>query len=138
MTLAFTNVNWLAVVIAAVVGIVIGFVYYMPAVLGRRWAAAAGRELPAPGDVSPILYVGSVVVALLVAYVLALLLRGLGGHSLTDGLVVGFLVWLGFGATTSVNSVLYEGRSWEYWAINNGFLLLSSLVMGAIIGYLGP
>ncbi len=116
----------------------IGFVYYMPAALGQRWAAAAGRDLPGPDDVNPLLYIGSVVVALLVAYVLALLLRGLGGASLADGLMVGFLVWLGFGATTSLNSVLYEGRSREHWAINNGFLLLSTLAMGAIIGYLGP
>jgi hypothetical protein len=137
VNLAFTDLNWVAVIAAAVVGIVIGFVWYMPQVFGRRWAAAVGRDLPAPGDVSPTVYVGSVVQALIVAYVLALFINGLGGASLTDGLVVGFLAWLGFFATGAFNTVLFEGRKLEYWLINAGFALVSTVAMGAVIGSLG-
>jgi hypothetical protein len=57
--------------------------------------------------------------------------------SLTDGVIVGFVVWLGFAAVPTLNSVLFEGRGLEYWLINAGFALISILAMGAIIGYLG-
>lgn len=137
MTLEFTTLNWVAVIAATVAGIVIGFVWFAPQVFGRQWAAAIGRELPAPGDISPMVYVASVVQALVVAYVLALIINGLGGVTVTDGLVVAFVAWLGFAATTSLNSVLFEGRSWEYLLVTGGYTLVASLVMGGIIGYLG-
>ncbi len=137
VTLEFTAVNWIAVIAAAVAGVVIGFVWYMPQVFGRRWAASAGRELPAPGSVSPVVYVGSVVQALVTAYVLALFIGALGANTVVNGLVVGFVAWIGFVATVTINTVLYEGRSVEYWLINAGYSLVSLLVMGAIIGALG-
>ena len=137
MTFDFTAVNWVAVIVAAIAGVVVGFVWYLPQVFGRRWAAAIGRDLPAPGDVSPMLYLAGIIQALVVAYVLTLFIGALGGASLVDGLVVGFLAWLGFVAAGYLNTVLYEGRSLEYWTISTGYALVSLLVMGAIIGYLG-
>ena len=128
----FTEVNWLAVLIAAAAAVVIGFIWYMPAVFGRRWAAGAGRDLPTnPADVSPLTYVGSILIALLSAYVLALFV---GGAGLETGLVVAALIWVGFVATTTFNVVLYEGRTVEYWLINSGYVLVTLLVMGTILG----
>jgi hypothetical protein len=137
MTLSFGDLNWIAVVAATVAAVVVGFVWYLPQVFGRRWAASIGRDLPAPGDISPMIYIASVVQALVVAYVLTLIIGGLGGASLTDGVLVGFVAWLGFGATTLLSSVLFEGRSLDYWLITAGYTLVASLAMGAIIGYLG-
>jgi hypothetical protein len=136
MSLPFGDPGWLQVIVAAVAGVVIGFVWYMPSVFGRRWAAGAGRELPAAGDVSPVLYLGSVVQGLVIAYVLALLAAAVGADGLGDHLLLAFVVWLGFIAMTTINSVLYEGRSLEYWMITSGYALVSLLVMGAIFAYL--
>ena len=138
MALDFTNLNWVAVVAAAVAGVVIGFIWYMPQVFGRRWAAESGQELPeGMSGVGMSMLVGTIVVPLVVAYALAVLMKGLGAASIVDGLVVGLVVWLGFAAAPAVNNVLYEKRSWMYWAIGVGFALVSLLAMGAIIGYLG-
>jgi hypothetical protein len=136
MNLPFTSLGWVEIIVAGVAGVVVGFVWYLPMVFGRRWAASAGRELPAAGDVSPVLYLGSVVQGLVIAYALALLAAGVGAVGLTDHLLLAFLIWLGFIATTTINVVLYEGRSLEYWLINNGFALVSLLAMGAIFAYL--
>jgi hypothetical protein len=135
MDLNYTGVNWVAVVAAAVANIIIGIVWYAPQVFGRRWAALGGRELPAPGQIPVTTYALGVVVALVVAYVLALFVGGLGASSIVDGATVGFLAWLGFAATTASSAVLYEGRSWVYWALNAGFTLVALLVMGAILAY---
>lgn len=137
MSLDFGAVNWLAVIVAAVVGIVIGIIWYAPPVFGRRWARAAGIELPQPGQVQPMTYVGAVVTALVTAYVLAVLIGGLGAAALVDGAIVGAVVWLGFVATYLASGVFFERRSTEWWAINAGQALVSLVVMGAIIGYLG-
>jgi hypothetical protein len=83
------------------------------------------------------IYVLSTVVALLTAYVLTLFAAALGVAGVVDGLVLAFVAWLGFVATATVNTVIFEGRSREYWLINAGYLLVSLLAMGAIIGLLG-
>jgi hypothetical protein len=124
------HVHWLAVVIAAVAGVVIGFVWYMPAVFGRRWATEGGFELPT-SQTSPIVYVMSVVQALLTAYVIGLFA---GGAGIVNGAVIGLLFWVVVAAVT-YSIVLYERRSVTYWAISAGYWLVTLLVMGAIAGY---
>jgi hypothetical protein len=136
VSLDFVGVNWLAVIVGAVVGIIVGFVWYAPQVFGRRWARASGIELPQPGQVKPITYVGAVVTAAVTAYVLAVIIRGLGAASLADGAIVGLVVWLGFVATWLASGVFFERRSTEWWAINAGQAIVSLVIMGAIIGYL--
>ena len=116
--------------------IVIAFIWYLPQVFGTRWAALAGRPLPTAGQIPPTTYVISIAVALVTAYVLAVIEGGLGAKGVADGAVVGFLAWLGFVATTSYGSVLWEGRPTTYWTINAGQALVGLVVMGAIIGYL--
>lgn len=135
MELSYSGVSWVAVIVAAAALIVIGFIWYLPQVFGTRWAALSGRPLPQIGQVPPMTYVAGVVTALVTAYVLALIEQGLGVKGLTDGAVVGFLAWLGFVATTSYGTVLWEGRQPAYWAINAGNVLVAFVVMGAIIGY---
>jgi hypothetical protein len=137
VTLDFAGVNWLAVVVAAVGGIIVGFIWYAPPVFGRRWARASGIELPQPGEVQPMTYIGGVVTAAVTAYVLAVLIGGLGATTLVDGVIVALLVWLGFIATWLASGVFFERRSTEWWAINAGQAIVSLALMGAIIGYLG-
>ncbi len=137
MTLEFTSLNWVAVIAAAVVGMVVGFVWYLPMVFGKRWAATIGRSVPTMSDMSPVQMGGVVVLALVMAYVLTLLIGGLGANTVANGAIVGFLVWLGFAATGAANLVLNEGRSWEWWFITAGYYLVGAVVMGGVIGYLG-
>jgi Protein of unknown function (DUF1761) len=132
----WTGVSWLAVIAAAVVGFVIGFIWFLPQVFGRQWAAASGRTLPAPGEVAYSSIAIGAVASLVTAYVLALLAGAVGATTLVDGAILGFVAWLGFIATSTVNAVLYEGRNTTWWSITAGYWLVILVVMGAVIGYL--
>lgn len=132
MVFEFTNLNWLEVIVAAVAAVVIGFIWYLPMVFGKRWAASIGRDLPGAGEVNPMIYVASIGQALVVAYVLALVIAAIGTTTLTENLVVAFVLWLGFVAVRALDAVFFERRSVEYWLINVGFGLVSMLVMAAI------
>lgn len=134
MVFDWTNVPWLGVIIAAVAGIAIGFIWYMPQLFGRRWASAAGVELP-EGMPPVMTLVAGVVITLVTAYVLALFIVATGAGDIVAGAVVGAVAWLGFVATWGANTVFYEKRSWEYFGINAGYALVALVVMGAIIGY---
>lgn len=132
MVLDFANVDWLAVIIAAVVGLVIGFIWYAPPVFGRRWAAASGVEL---GNPSPVVYIGSILIALVTAAVLALMAHAAGVGTIVDGAILGALLAIGFAATWAATAWLYERKSLEWFVINAGYAVVASTVMGAIIGY---
>lgn len=47
--------------------------------------------------------------------------------------MVGFCLWLGFIAVTTLSQVIYENRPMQLFVINNGFRLLSLVIMGAIV-----
>ncbi|MGJ8617512.1 MAG: DUF1761 domain-containing protein [Sulfitobacter sp.] len=41
----FANVNWLAVIVGAVVGFLVGWLFYSPILFGKRWAEGSGVKL---------------------------------------------------------------------------------------------
>jgi hypothetical protein len=135
MELSYTGVNWVAVIVATVAYSVIGFLWFSRQVFGQRWAASIGRELPGPGQIPVTSLVGSVVVGLVTAYVLAVLAHAVGAATLADGAIFGFLAWLGFTAPPHAGRVLFEGAGTTWFAIAAGYWLVSLVVMGAIIGY---
>jgi len=126
----WTSVNWLAVVAAAGVGLLIGIIWYAPPLFGRL-APGAGIRLPKP---TPPTAAASAGIVLLTAYVLALFERAIGASSVADGALVGGIGWLGFMLTGALSNAVFEKRSAQYVAITAGQLLLSLVVMGAIIG----
>ena len=124
-------VNYLAVVVAAVAAVVIGILYYGLAGLGDRLARLVGSTpVGRPGPAQ--LAIG-IVVSLVNAWVLAVLSLNLGASSLTDGVMLGVLVWLGFMATLSGAQVAFQGRPWNAWLITNAHDVVVQVVMGAIV-----
>ena len=90
------GVNPLAVIVAAVVALVIGFAWYAPQTFGRRWMTYLGTTQAQLGNPGPMGMLTGVVASLLNAWVLAVLALNLGGTTITDGVLLGILCWLGF------------------------------------------
>ena len=138
--MTFAGVNYLAVVIAAVLAWVAGAVWYMS--LGKIWMAALGMtpEKMAegknrPGAYLPFIYV--FVAELVMAWVLAGLLGHIGALTLRGGIISGAFCWLGFVITVIVVNNSFAMRSWRLTLIDGGHWLLVLLLMGAIIGGMG-
>lgn len=132
----FSAVNYLAVVVAAVAAFVFGAVYY--GALGKPWMKAA-RIDPASAKMSAALFATSFVAELVMAFVLSLVINafGMGTTTLVGGLVSGFVVWLGFLATTMAVNHRYQGFGWDLTVIDGLHWLGVALVMGAVIGWFG-
>ena len=129
-------VNWLAVVLATVVSWGAGAGWYM--LFSKQWLAAIGKK---PGEINradytP--YIWSVVCLAVMAYFIALLTPALlGSLSVTNGLLVGAHMWLGFVLTSMVLNHRYAGSPWSRTVIDGGYLLVVLLIDGAIIGVFG-
>ncbi len=127
------QMDWLAVGIAAVLNMVIGFLWYSKWLFGDAWLKLQGRkgEEMKGGQLS---LLWGVINSLVIAYFLAFFQGCLGVTTVSDGVFVGFCIWLGFVATTQISSVIWGGRSLRLFFLDTGYKLLSLLVMGGVIG----
>jgi hypothetical protein len=125
-------IDWVSVCIAAVANMVIGFFWYSKWLFGQKWTKLSRHTMTTkePGFAYAMMALNSFVIA----FFLALFETYCGVATVTDGMVVGFLCWLGFVATTQISSVLWEKQSFHLYLINTGYKLFSFIVMGGLIG----
>ena len=128
------DVNWLAVLVAALVKFAIGGVWYSPPVFGPRWGALVGVTPDASKARMAAAMITDLAASIVLAWVLANVLKFTGAVGMMPGARVSFFLWLGFAATPLLSTTVYEGRPFALFAINAGYWLVAMLVMGALIG----
>ena len=128
------DINYLAVLVAAVVNMVLGAIWYAPPVFGRTWMALVGKtEADIRRSSAGRAYAITAVVALILSYVLAHFVDYTKATTLVTGAQTGFWLWLGFVATVSAGGFIFEGRPVRLYLLNNGYNLVSLVVMGTIL-----
>lgn len=130
--LDFAGLNWWAILVATAAAFVLGYVWYGP-VFGKAWVAALGKTEDEIQP-SPTPFVVSFVAALATCVVVAALMSGLGMTGAADGAVLGLLTGIGFIAASTASDTAFCGWSWKLWAIQAGYRVVYSAIMGAIIG----
>lgn len=134
------EVNYLAVLFAAVANMVVGFIYYHPAVLGKPWMKEKGltpEKLKKAQKEMGKLYGVSFVVALITAYVLSHVMTMSMAYfkydELSTGLTSAFWMWLGFVMPVQLTDQIFGGKNWKLFGINTGYQLVALFVMGAVL-----
>ncbi|PIS04979.1 MAG: DUF1761 domain-containing protein [Candidatus Buchananbacteria bacterium CG10_big_fil_rev_8_21_14_0_10_42_9] len=138
------QINYLAVIFAAVAYMIIGIIWYGP-LFGKQWKALVGLsdDDMKKMKMTPLQSMaGGLVAALVMAFVLAhdaFVWSDFFGGGVGRGifaLQLAFWIWLGYVATTQAGSVLWEGRPWKLFFLNASNTLVSLMVMSLIITYL--
>lgn len=127
-----SNVNYLAVVVAAVSSLLIGGVWFSPILFAKAWQREAGLtdEQVARGAGKAI--AGAFVLALIISLNLGMFL---GPHAgIAWGAGAGALAGIGWATASLATVYLFERRSTMLIVIDGGYLAVSYAVMGAIIG----
>lgn len=136
------DVNYWAVLVAAVAQFAIGMAWYSPALFGKAWMKEIGKsqkdiDKAKEGGMMKEMAI-ALIAALVMAYVLSHVnfmgVEAFGASGWQGGLMAGFWSWLGFVATVMVHGALWEDKSWKLVAINAGHWLVALLAMGAILG----
>lgn len=125
------EINWLAVIAAAVSSFVLGGIWYS-ALFGKAWQKAAGvtDEQIKTGNMG-VIFGGSFVLALIASAAFAPFVGALdAGTSALYGLTAG-LCWV---ATSIGMDYLFERRSLQLFLINGGYHTLQFTLIGAILG----
>lgn len=124
------TINFLAVGLAALSMFVIGGLWYS-VLFPRAWQRSAGVSDDALGSGAARVFIGSFVLALVIAVSLAAFI---GSESIAFGTVVGAIAGLTFFAAPLGITYLFERRSLALATINGGYGVVSFAVMGLIIG----
>jgi hypothetical protein len=127
------GVNYLAVVVSAIVAMVFGFAYYAPNMMGTRWMSYLGTTRAQLGNPEPSGAAAGAVASLVNAWVLAVLALNLGAANAGAGAMLGFLCWLGFMATITAAGVAFLKQPWGLWVVNNIHNVIVQIVMGVIV-----
>jgi dipeptide/tripeptide permease len=136
--MAFAGINYLAVLIATVVGFAFGAVYYIG--LSKQWVAAAGKtKEEVVAKRSPVPFIVSIVALLIMAWVLAGGIGHLGPGQVTlkNGVISALFMWLGFVITTLAVNYSFGQRRPMLTVIDGIHWLGVLVIQGAIIGAMG-
>lgn len=127
------EVNWLAVVAAAVINMIVGSVWYSPLLFVKPWLATLDKKLDPKnvdmGKTYGMMFLGAVIMA----YVMAMLINVTNTTMLDMGAMLGFWIWLGFVAPVHLGGVLFEQKPWKWFAISAGYYLVVLMLEGALL-----
>ena len=127
------QIDPMSVIIAAVIYMVIGFLWYSKWLFGPAWMKFSGvkaEDCKHPGKAMAF----GAINALVIAYFLAFFEGYLGVTTASDGMFVGVTIWLGFVATTQVTKVIWCKESPKMFAIDTLCKLVSYVAMAGVIG----
>lgn len=128
------ELNWLTVIVAACVGMLIGAAWYSDSLFGKPWLKAT--KLSKKDTEKPAVSVGLAIALftlLLTAAAMGVLIAVLQLTSAQDGVLFGVLVATGFLVTNNGMHKLFEQRPFTLFAITAVGDILTLSAMGAIL-----
>jgi hypothetical protein len=128
------TVNYLAVLVAGVVGFMPGALWYSPVMFGKQWQAMTGISDEAAKAMGKAPFLISAIGGLLLAYGIARVMNLAGLSGLQGGVMIAALVWLLFLAPLMLSQTLYQGRPVKLWWIDVGYRFISTMIVGVILG----
>ena len=129
------EVNLLAVLVAAIVSMIIGYLWYGP-LFGKYWMKLSGHSMASmkkmkmtPMMAMFLMFIGS----LITAYILGVVVGLANAGTIAEGAMVGFWVWLGFAMPLHAGVFLWEGKPVNLFWLNTFQYLITILIMASIL-----
>jgi len=137
------EVNFMAMILAAVSSMAIGFLWYSPMVVGTQWMKLKGytkeslrRAQSEMGKLYALSFVVAIVTAFMLSHVMALSENFYGYPKLQTGITTAISMWLGFIMPVQMTSTIFGEKKWALFGIDTGYQLASMLTMGIVLGLL--
>jgi len=130
----FSGLNYVAILVAWIISVVIGAFWYSPAGFGKLWSKLSGVDMmKTPKEETNRAIIFVTISSLLQAFALATILNSLNVRSIGEGLIASLVLWFGFTALTTVGNTLYQRQSWKFIWLNASFFLVVFVINGIIL-----
>ena len=134
-TQIFSDINWLAVLVAAIVYFMLGAVWYSKALFGTKWAAVVGLDMSDPNKSKAMakMMAGTFVLILITCMGIAMLVTRMDLSVLPSALKLGLITGICFATTAVSISFIYESRPTALYFIDCGYHLAGHLIAAIIL-----
>ena len=126
------ELNWLAILVAAVAAFILGGLWYSPKLFGNAWMQDVGLTEESAAESNMALIFGGAFVLILIAAVF--LGTAIGSSDWRGGLHTGLVGGIAWGATAYGVTYLFERRPLRLFLVNAGYNIVLFALMGGIIG----
>jgi hypothetical protein len=126
-------INFLALGVATVAKMILGGLWYSPILFHKTWMKLVNITAEQMNAIMPKALLTDLIGTFIQAFVLVHAIHYAGAKTAPLGAAVGFLNWLGFIAVTTFAVTIYERKPFKLFLINNGYQMLSLMIMGAIL-----
>ena len=130
------DLNWLAVIVAALAYFVVGAAWYAPAIFGNVWTKAGGLEMPEVQRPNPVVFLTPLVGSIFAAIALGMIAEATGTDTIGEGVVLGLVTGIGFAISVSFVTAQFEAQKPNrmlWGAVNGGYHLVGTLVAAIVL-----
>lgn len=126
------NVNYVAILVAAIAGMAVGFLWYSKVMFAEPWIKLVDVKVD-ENSTNAVLHFVNFLVYLVMAFALSQVIYYFGFTGVAGGVMAGVFAFVGFAGAAAFTENLFSGRSWKLFAINYGYQLVNLVIMGMIL-----
>jgi Protein of unknown function (DUF1761) len=130
------DLNWLAVIVAALAYFVVGAAWYAPAIFGNVWTKAGGLEMQPDERPNPVVFITPLIGSILAAIALGMIAEASATDTIGEGVVLGLVTGIGFAIGISFVTAQFEANKpnrMVWGAVNGGYHLVGTIVAAIVI-----
>ena len=127
------QLNWLGIFLAALVGFVLGGIWFQPFAFGKAWKSFLHTTEEQRKKNSKKALTLTFIIYLFMGWVFIGYFQALHLHGWMDGAKQGLFLGVGFAATNGLVESLFRAEPFKQFLIEYGCQVLTMVVMGAIL-----
>jgi hypothetical protein len=131
----FSQINWLAVIVAALAYFILGALWYSKALFGTAWSRLVGLDMTDPNKSKGMagMMISTFVLIVITCLGLALLVARLDLVLLVSALKLALVTGICFATTAVAISFIYESRPAPLYFIDCGYHLAGHIIAAIIL-----
>jgi hypothetical protein len=130
------DLNWLAVIVAAIAFFGLGAIWYAPPVFGRAWQRSSGVEMPEGEQPGMAFYIGPFATCLLSTIATAMLAVVTATDTFGEAIVLALVVGLGYAAAVAFVGGIFDPHKPQpqvWFAIFSGYQMVGLIIVATIV-----
>jgi hypothetical protein len=131
MYLYWMGVNWVPILTAALINVVLGMIWYSKFAFGDKWSALVKKkrtDKPDPTD-----FILAFAAAVAMSVILQGVMTATAGGKAINGALIASMLWLGIMVPVFMANYLWENKSLNLIVINGAYWLVSIAIQGALL-----
>lgn len=131
------QLNWLAVIVGAVIYFMLGALWYSPMLFARPWQRSIGWDPEAtPPEMKATTYVVPFIAYVVMAVAVGMIAAAAGSDTLGDGIVLGLVLGIGLSLMHTLVDATFDPNKpqpWTWFGINGSYHALGLLIVAVIV-----